>query len=700
VIQLVGVLAEDGVPVRIRTYANIESASVLSGIIELLKGLSSAMQLGQVQRLKFQDYSLLITEAEKGYSIIALVDKAEGYAEGLLRVIRIAIDDSSIVKAKEPVTETLRSQVDAILNFHLQERLDVTWEEVIDPVWLALLERMKQQGKYSQVICEVDAMIRASKEPDVQWEKLETKAKGSLSDALSLALSGQFDKACAIALQVDNPLAQLFAVKTGLLALSMTRTAAPQLYELRRIAETLPLKYQPFAELAYGATLYYDRLMPYQDYLRIYQSTASHFQFRNNEEDLIIAFLFIDTRVVTLPDFAQNLAAYFKNKSPIIHSYLLAMIDREQLFSKLYSITSYTDFKDQVSAWKTKITIILNDVNQFLKPGFLRKLLRRKPEAGLTGSLNLGTYIALYTALAESPVLNLRERKEVLEEVLRVYLHYFRKLLDSKLPLFTYTVDSIFQSVSVASAEMFYLLSEEAQHEHILKIKSYLREVLSVVNTDWLRKHPDTSTLFVISNATFPVLFSSDAIDKTEVRLIYLAMRMLNTMALMKARETNPVNFATDLLNIKTSLATLSICFLQGEKINQVLEGCVDLLLRAHKFFITQGMLCRDDIASATLLTGHLNPERLANDFSVYVDSAIALNRIAVPDEQRHESDIAVLAVPYLHLLGIASKHLKDDKYVELAQIAYDQSLKVWNKYGFAFKAQEFSKQYGSWLKH
>jgi len=694
-IQLIGILAEDGVPVRIRTYVDIESASVLGGIVEVLKGLSSAMQLGQVKRLQFQENTLLVTEAEKGYSIIALAGKAEDYVEGLLRVIRIAIDESSLAKAKEPVTETLRSEVDALLDFHLQERLDVALQEVIDPVWLTLLEQMKQQDEYANAIDEVDAMIRASKDPDVHWETLEAKAKGSLSDALTLAFSGQFDQACAIALQIEDPLAQLFAVKTGLLALSMTRTAAPQLYELRRIAETLPLKYQPYAELAYAATLYYDRLMTYEDYLKIYQSTAAHFKFQDHEEGQIFAFLFIDTRVVTLPDFARKLAAYFEKKSPIIHSYILAMIDREQLFSKLYSITSYAEFKDQVSAWKTKITLVLDDVDQFLKPGFLRKLLRRKPEAGLTGSLNLGTYIALYTALAESPVLNLREREEVLEEVLWVYSQYFRKLLVSKLPLFTYSIDSVFQSVSVVLGEMFYLLSKTAQREHIQAIKNYLQDVLRTVTVDWLRKHPDTSTLFVMTNATFPVLLLSKAIEETEVRFIYLAMRLLNTMALMKSQEFDPQDFGTDLMNIKTSLGALTVRFLQGNQRNQILEQCVDILLQGHKFFITHGVLCRDDIASATLLTGYLTPKTLSSNYDTYVNSAIALNRIAVPDIQRHESDIAALATPYLNLLKSAFQHVRNDRYVKLAKVAYDQSIAVWNKYGFEVKAQEFTEEYG-----
>ncbi|MFW9934583.1 MAG: hypothetical protein ACFFDU_03505 [Candidatus Thorarchaeota archaeon] len=693
-IQLIGVLAEDGVPVRIRAFEEVESASVLGGIVEVLKGLSSELELGQVQRLHFQENTLLVTEAEKGYSIIALADKAEDYVEGLLRVIRIAIDDSSLVKASEPVTERMRVFVDTILDFFLQATLDVTLEEIIDPVWGAILDRLNKNREYAQAIEQIDVLIRNSKEADQIWEKLEAKAKGSLLEALNLAFVGQFDQACAIALQVDEPLAQLFAVKTGLLALSMTHLATPSRYRLRRIAEGLPLKYQPYSELAYAATLYYDRLMPYEDYLKIYQNAASRFTFPEDDEGVIFAFLFIDTRIVTLPDFARKLAEYFEKKSPILQNYILAMLDRQQLFTKLYSSTSYLEFKDQVSSWKTKISSILEEVNQFLKPGFLGKLLRSKPEAGLKGSLNLGTYIALYTALAESPVLNLRERKEVLEEVLWVYSQYFRKLLESKLPLFTYTVDSVFQSVSVVLGELFYLRSEEAQHEHILVVKDYLQDVLDTMTVDWLRKHPDTSTMFVLSNATFPVLLLKKATDVLEVQFLYLAMRLLNTMALMKSQKIDPQDFATDLLNIQTSLATFIIQFLPDSLENQHLERCVRVILQGHKFFITHGVLCRDDIASATLLTRYLRSTNLTDDYRIYVDSAITLNRVAVPDVQRHESDIAMLATNYLELLKKASQTFDDEKYAKLAKIAFQQTVEVWTKYGFEYKAQEFQKQY------
>ncbi|MFX1576883.1 MAG: hypothetical protein ACFFCF_06890 [Promethearchaeota archaeon] len=694
-IQLIGVLAEDGVPVRIRAFVDVESASVLGGIVEVLKGLSSELELGQVQRLQFQENTLLVTEAEKGYSIIALADKAEDYVEGLLRVIRIAIDDSSLVKASEPVTERMRVLVDAILDFFLQPTLDVALEEIIDPVWGAILDRLNKNREYAQAIEKIDVLIRNSKEPDQIWEKLEAKAKGSLLEALNLAFVGQFDQACAIALQLDEPLAQLFAVKTGLLALSMTHLAAPPRYRLRRIAEGLPLKYQPYSELAYATTLYYDRLMPYEDYLKIYQNAASRFTFSEDDEGVIFAFLFIDTRIVTLPEFARKLAGYFEKKSPILQNYILAMSDRQQLFTKLYSSTSYSEFKNQVSSWKTKISSILEDVNQFLKPGFLGKLLRSNPEAGLRGSLNLGTYIALYTALAESPVLNLRERKEVLEEVLWVYSQYFRKLLESKLPLFNYTIDSVFQSVSVVLGELFYLRSGEAQHEHIPVVKKYLQDVLDTMTVDWLRKHPDTSTLFVLSNATFPVLLLANATDVLEVRFLYLAMRLLNTMALMKSQKIDVQDFTTDLLNIQTSLATFIIQFLPDSLENQYLERCVRVILQGHKFFIKHGVLCRDDIASATLLTRYLRPANLTDDYRIYVDSAITLNRVAVPDVQRHESDIAMLATNYLGLLKKASQTFDDEKYVKLAKTAFQQTVEVWNKYGFEYKAQEFQKQYG-----
>lgn len=499
-------------------------------------------------------------------------------------------------------------------------------------------------------------------------------------------------------MRLEDPLAQLFAMKLGLLALSTTSTIAPPLYKLRRIGETLPLKYRPFAELAYASTLYMGQLMSSQEYAKVYQSTAAKFKFGDELQDLIFAFLFIDLKVVTLPDFAIRLIEYFQDKSPILSSYVQAIVERNELFTKLYSVASYSEFKDQVSIWKNKIASTLDDVNQFLQPGFLNKLLKRRPEAGVTGSLNLGTYIALYTALAESPVLSLSERKEVLEEVWHVYTQYFRKLLQSDLQLFSYTIDSIFQSVSVVLGEIFTLLPLKKRSAHIQKMKEFLQDVFSAITEEWIREHEDVSTIFVITNAIFPKLYTADVLPDEAIRLAYLAMRLQDVKVLEKQQKRDPLGFVTDVGNLNGALATLALKLLKGEQKKQLLPECVRILVNVHKFFLLHGIVCRDDVFTLTHLTSEIIDEVDSKTVNEFLNPIIALNQIAITDFEKNESDVAMMARPLIELLMKAWKRLGDDVYRQTAYQVYQIASKAWQKYGFNGKADEFEQLYGKIL--
>ncbi len=698
-LQLISVFGPDGKPVILRTYTEVDTTQVQEAISDVLKEFSFEIRSSEIHQLDFRNKRLLLTQSEKGYLIVGLTEKTDAYLEGLLRVIRIAIDEEpDVFSINGAQPNDTRAVIDRILDFHIPPKLTAE-VKIIDSVWPALVTELKQHAKYTSILSRVDDLLRRVKEPDKGWLELVAKAKGTLFDALKLALEGQFDQACAICFKLDDPLARLFAIKLGLLALSTTHTAAPPLYELRRIAETLPLKLRPFAELAYAATLYSGRLMSYSEYLKIFQSTAEKFEFRDHEDCLIFAFFFIDTKVVTIPEFAQQLASFFQNKSPVVHNYIIAMIERNELFKKLYSITSYNEFKDKVSIWKNKISDILDDVNKFLKPGFLKRLLQRKPEAVVTDSLNLGTYIALYTALAESPVLNLRERREVLEEVLTVYTQYFKKLLGSGLSLFSYTIDSVFQSISVVLAELHYLLPVKDQAKHVILIKSFLEDILSVLTTEWIRESGDISTIFVMTNAIFPVLFASNELSASEIELIYLAMRLLDKKALKKHQQIDTLAFLTNLLNIVTTLGTLTAQLLYGKQRQDLLERCVTILIQGHKFFLAHGVLCRDDIGATTLLTSKLISEVEPLSLPYLINSAIMLNRVAVPDAKRNESEIAVLATSYLELLFNTSRYYKEDKYQKLAKVALNTSLDVWQKFGYISKAREFKERFGFLLE-
>ena len=86
-IRLIGVLTEGGVPIKVKSSMEAEGELILGPLIEATKALSNIIGSGEVRRLAFKDNTLIVTETQKGFTIVALVTKAEDYMDSLLRVI-------------------------------------------------------------------------------------------------------------------------------------------------------------------------------------------------------------------------------------------------------------------------------------------------------------------------------------------------------------------------------------------------------------------------------------------------------------------------------------------------------------------------------------------------------------------------------------------------------------------------------------
>ena len=104
-IRLIGVLTQGGVPIKVKSSMDTEGELILGPLIEAAKALSNVMGSGEVRKLGFQDNTLIVTESHKGYTIVALVSKAEDYMDSLLRVISDAIDESDIASADGVVND-------------------------------------------------------------------------------------------------------------------------------------------------------------------------------------------------------------------------------------------------------------------------------------------------------------------------------------------------------------------------------------------------------------------------------------------------------------------------------------------------------------------------------------------------------------------------------------------------------------------
>ncbi len=693
-IRLIGVLTHGGVPVTVKSSMDAEGELILGPLIEAAKALSNVMGSGEVRKLGFRDNTLIVTESGKGYTIVALVSKAEDYMDSLLRVISDAIDESGIAPADGAVNDNHMIIVDEILGTYVREHIEAGFPETLTMVWEPIVQAMKKDAKLSKVINGVETLLGRA-EPIEKWNEFKTKVSGTLEEALECALQGEFDRACAIAMNIDGPLAGVFSIKMGALTHSMTKVVSPTLAELIEISAQLPEDY-PFTDLARTLVGYISGANVPADYSRAFRVAIKRFEFLNDTEHLMLGFLFLDAYVVDYPDFASNLADLYKEKSEVACSFIEAIDERDKLFEKLYSITSYDGFRGELGVYKSNISSILSSINWVMDSDLLWELKKEGKgiEIGITASLKLQNYIAVLTALTESPVLTIGERKEILEEVLMLYKDYFRGLMGADIPLFAYTLDSVFQSLSVAHAEYYFLATGETRDQHMNQSIKFVSDIFNVINEEWPKSRVRFS-LFVVTNALCPVLTRSETMPEVGAQMVYLAMRLLDVKTVDASQITRPETYATNFGNTISTLTSMASLVLEGKERIIVLKRCVEIILDIQEWFVSKGVICRDDIITASFHSTLVLDILDDSDLERMTNRIIALNRIAVQDSSKYDYEVAMMASPLIEILIYVWKKLDSEKYLKLARETFDTAYSAWIKYGFHEKADNFKKKYG-----
>jgi len=694
-IRLIGILTTGGVPIKVKSTMDADGEMILGPLIEAAKALSNVIGSGEVRKLGFRENTLIVTECQKGYTIVALVSKAEDYMDSLLRVIADAIDDSSLAPADGSVSDTHRRIIDQIVHTYTREHIETGFPDVLSKVWNPILNALKQSEKLSLTLQEVETLL-GKKESITKWNELKAGVSGTLNDALLFALQGEFDRACAIAMNEEGPLAGVFCIKMGALTHTMTKAISPPLAELKRIAATLPEDY-PFTDLARTLVGYTAGELIPADYSRVYREALSRFEFKDDDEHLLLGFMFLDPRVVDYQKFSPKLLNLYQEKSEVFCSYVEAIEERAKLFEKLYSITSYDAFRDELGMYKSRITSILGNINWVLDPDLLWELKKEGKgiEIGVTASLKLQNYIAILTALTESPVLTIAERREVLEEVLMLYRDYFRGLMMVEVPLFSYTIDSVFQSLSVARAEYYFLTTGEKRKQHLEESLEFLSDIYHTIDEEWPKSQVRLS-LFVVTNSLCPILTRADLLSEEEIRLVYIAMKLLDIDTIDAVQITKPETYATNLGNMITTLTAIAARLLENEERMAILKRCIEVILDTQEWFVSRGVICRDDIMSATFHSSLVTVTLEGKELEGIVNRVIALNRIVIQDPAKFDYEVAMISSPFIGILIDACNRLSNKKYLQLARESFDSAYQAWIKYGFPEKAANFKKKYGN----
>ncbi len=658
---------------------------------------------GEVQMLEFEDDKLLVTESAKGFTVIALVSKAEKQLEGLIRIIAEELDESDIQEPGGRVNAALAKQVDSILERYLETNINVEFYDILSTIWEPILNSLKRNKQHAKLIKKSDqTLLEAEREEEKRWLQFDRKTKGTLKEAIDYAFSGAFDYACAVAKDLEAPISKLFAIKTGLLALSMTRNKAPPLSVLKSIAETLYDSKDPFVNLVKAAIRFRNQEISSDEYFEQFRNAAEQFQCIDDEQYLLKAFLFVDPIIKMLPEFCAQIMNYFKGKSVVITTFLSTLLEQSKI-SSLYATTSYDQFKDSLGIWKTKIRETLEKVAVIIRPGLSQmQYFRRETEQrelGIKESLNIQTYLELSTTLAKSTILTLSERKEILTEIIRIYREYFRGILGIQIPLFSNTIQSVFQSVSVAMAEYFLLITGKGKSEHIGHMHDLLRDIVTLINDEWIKRQVDASPLFAVTNALCPILSMAGQLVDEEVQLTYIALRMTKKDAISKLQNSDPQSYAMILGCLLNTFAALAIKTMERETMALVLQKCIEALIRIHKFLLSQCIICRDDVITATYLVDQIIEDLPKNKQEPIIQAVFALNRVVVPSFEKHGYEAAVIGGPLISLLIKSWKLLDSEEYYQRTKMLFDVAVSAWRKYGFTEKATEFEETYTSLIK-
>ncbi|MFW9849698.1 MAG: hypothetical protein ACFFF4_11175 [Candidatus Thorarchaeota archaeon] len=690
-IRLIGVLSEGGVPVVIKSYVETEGEMIIGALISAAKTLCDAMGSGEVRKLAFKDNTMIVTESKKNYTVVALVDSAEAYMDSFLRIIAEEIDETDIQKADGTVNDEHISLVTLVLDTYIKDKIDSSLSDIVSVVWPPIQDAIDNNPNLKEEIQLLEQKLRLSNlEP--RWVAMKTRTDTSLENAIDFALAGEYDRACAASIDLDFDAGRIFAIKMGQLARSMTNTAAPSIEDLQNIASRL-IADEPFAELARKIVGLLNGDIRGAEYTEALQIAAEAFQFGDTRTDLLYSFLFMDTRISLIPDFSKALAEYLKGRSDIARAYVFSIVDRDAIFDKLYSVSNYDDFKDTLGFYKGRIESILEQIRSVLKKGFVERIRRVEgaKDLAVQGSLQLQNYITLLTALAESPVLTISERKEVLEEVLRMYWDYFRRLLTSDFPLFAHTIDSVFQSLGVACAEYYYLSTGKEREEHLLKIGEFLVDILEITSKEW-GKSAVRFSISVVTNALGSILTSDGAFRDEEVLLVHLMMKSLNLEVIEANRESAPFAYATNMGNILTTLASVAHSLLSTEIQKTIFSECVLRSLEVQEWFIAHGVVCRDDIVATTSNALFAYDMFSETDLRNVVKIVTALNRVAIQDPKKYDYEVAMTATPLIGILTKSWERLGNPRYHEQAMEILRLSVNAWRKYGFYEKAENLEK--------
>jgi len=231
------------------------------------------------------------------------------------------------------------------------------------------------------------------------------------------------------------------------------------------------------------------------------------------------------------------------------------------------------------------------------------------------------------------------------------------------------------------------------------RIMDEMREAFRMIYDITCREYPKIGSYYVsyVITATCFLglpLAIQNVVFPEEIQTIYSIVQLVDP----RITETLPYQQAANLENLTSILAAL-VLRIGGSESMRILERCVDILVEIYKWFIFQGQISRSSTMLISYVVSRLIDSLDEEKVRYLADFLEMLSRITVPDWEKNDYDLALIAESgIINVFISAWRRLREERYLSLARKIYSIAENAWKKYGFIEKAKELHEKYAGKL--
>lgn len=693
-IRVIGVITNSGIPVSILRLTSVGDDSVIASLISAVRALSEVFGKETIKQVDFGEDKLLLKDTKKDYIIFALVTKAEKFFERLLILLAEEIDRSrEIEPAGGFVDDILGKKVEAVLLKYVEPAIPLSITDILVNMWIPLLDGLSSDPRLRLGIEEIKRILKkAKKKESMSWKKFikDIKKISRRKTPVEYALEGNFSLAYIFSRDYKELIGRIFCLKMGILARLIINRPAPPIEELDKIAASIPNS-NIYAKLVKTELEYIKRRKTYIELMEIYEKAAKAFRPGTDDKSLMLAFLFVSPFIDSFKNFAAKLARFFYGKSSVIYSYLVTLLERQNILEKIYAIASYDEIRPHLLAWKERIREQLIKLNDILN----KRTVASDGEILLVTMPNIVTYQMLLMTLIESPVLTLQEKLSFVTFCLDTYYKFIRKIIRRNLPIFVTTLVDLLQVISNILRILYPTLTRDKLVEDFVeRARIILQDTLEAMLNNLSKFRPYLENVLAVISNIVTCLVEFNIRIPEELEAIYVILNELSISDVESWKFIQPYRLMRLLGDLLETIISMAIRYIEDEPKKKIIIRSLKDLIKTYKWLMTQGRISRENaynLATYLLRTYKLLSKEEFKEMVNFVDRYI---HVLVPNIKEGKFELAMICRPLIKLFELAYKELGYRKYLELGREILETSKSVLLSAGLTAKFRELENEF------